>query len=61
MCCFHVNSVQVMKQKIVWLEASNMDLRKELVEARGQLESLAQTAVESQVCGDQVFVFSILM
>jgi kinesin family protein 4/21/27 len=60
MCCFHVNSVQVMKQKIVWLEASNMDLRKELVEARGQLESLAQTAVESQVSGDQVVFFSIL-
>jgi kinesin family protein 4/21/27 len=60
MCCFHVNSVQVMKQKIVWLEASNMDLRKELVEARGQLESLAQTAVESQVSGDQVVFFSIV-
>jgi kinesin family protein 4/21/27 len=60
MCCFHVNSVQVMKQKMVWLEASNMDLRKELVEARGQLESLAQTAVESQVSGDQVVFFSIL-
>jgi hypothetical protein len=58
--CIHVNSVQVMKQKIVWLEASNMDLRKELVEARGQLESLAQTAVESQVSGDQVVFFSIL-
>jgi kinesin family protein 4/21/27 len=49
-----------MKQKIVWLEASNMDLRKELVEARGQLESLAQTAVESQVSGDQVVFFSVL-
>jgi kinesin family protein 4/21/27 len=60
MHCVHVNSVQVMKQKIVWLEASNMDLRKELVEARGQLESLAQTAVESQVSGDQVVFFSIL-
>ncbi len=60
MCCIRVNSVQVMKQKIVWLEASNMDLRKELVEARGQLESLAQTAVESQVSGDQVVFFSIL-
>ncbi len=60
MRCIHVNSVQVMKQKIVWLEASNMDLRKELVEARGQLESLAQTAVESQVSGDQVVFFSIL-
>ncbi len=60
MHCVHVNSVQVMKQKIVWLEASNMDLRKELVEARGQLESLAQTAVESQVSGDQVVFFSVL-
>ncbi|KAH8934010.1 hypothetical protein BDL97_18G061300 [Sphagnum fallax] len=46
--------VQVMKQKMVWLEASNMDLRKELVEARGQLESLAQTAVESQVERDKL-------
>jgi hypothetical protein len=46
--------VQVMKQKIAWLEASNMDLRKELVEARGQLESLAQTAVHSQVERDKL-------
>jgi hypothetical protein len=49
--------VQVMKQKIAWLEASNMDLRKELVEARGQLESLAQTAVHSQVIGLTHLIF----
>jgi kinesin family protein 4/21/27 len=52
-----MGSVQVMKQKIAWLEASNMDLRKELVEARGQLESLAQTAVHSQVIGLAHLIF----
>jgi hypothetical protein len=39
--------VQLMKHNITWLEASNMNLHKELVEACGQFDSLFQNVVQS--------------
>jgi hypothetical protein len=40
--------MQVMKQKIAWLGASNMDFHIELIEAHGQLEySLVQSIMHS--------------
>jgi len=41
--------VQMLKQKVAWLEASNMDLRRELEEARDRIDALSQCALESQV------------
>jgi len=41
--------IQMLKQKIAWLEASNLDLRRELEEARDRIDSLSQCALESQV------------
>jgi len=42
-------TVQMLKQKVAWLEASNMDLRRELEEARDRIDALSQCALESQV------------
>lgn len=41
--------VQMLKQKVAWLEASNMDLRRELEEARDRIDAISQCALESQV------------
>ncbi|KAG6548610.1 hypothetical protein Mapa_010099 [Marchantia paleacea] len=42
--------VQLLKQKIVWLEASNSDMRQELKEARSQIQDLSEKALEARVC-----------
>jgi len=39
-------------QKITWLEASNIDLRRELDEAQVRIVSLQRCATESQVSRD---------
>ena len=39
----------MLKQKIAWLEASNLDYRKELEENRARMGKLTQQAIESQV------------
>ncbi|XP_024371093.1 kinesin-like protein KIN-4A [Physcomitrium patens] len=46
--------VQILKQKIAWLETSNLDYRKELEENRARLAQLSQQAVESQVSRDKL-------
>jgi len=43
---------QMFNQKIGWLEASNMDLRRELDEAQERIVSLQRCALESQVSCD---------
>uniref|UniRef100_A0A7I4F3J3 Kinesin-like protein n=1 Tax=Physcomitrium patens TaxID=3218 RepID=A0A7I4F3J3_PHYPA len=43
------NELQALKQRISWLEASNMDLRRELDEARDRIEAVSQCALEAQV------------
>jgi hypothetical protein len=40
---------QMLKQKVDWLEASNMDLRRELEEALDRVDALCQCALGSQV------------
>lgn len=39
----------MLKQKVAWLEARNMDLGRELEEARDRIDALSQCALESQV------------
>ncbi len=39
----------MLKQKIAWLEASNLDYRKELEENRVRMGQLTQQAIESRV------------
>ncbi|CAM6093435.1 unnamed protein product [Calypogeia fissa] len=46
--------VQLLKQKIVWLEASNADLRQELQEARNSVQDLAQQALDARVQQDKM-------
>ncbi|KAG0589833.1 hypothetical protein KC19_1G052000 [Ceratodon purpureus] len=46
--------VQMLKQKIAWLEASNLDYRKELEENRARMGKLTQQAIESQVSRDKL-------
>jgi len=41
--------VQMLKQKIVWLEASNIDLQRQLEESQIQLDTVLQKVVDSQV------------
>lgn len=41
--------VQMLRQKVAWLEASNIDLGRELEEARDRIDALSQCALESQV------------
>lgn len=41
---------QILKDKISLLEASNVQLRKELKERRVSCEHLAKCAVDAQVC-----------
>ncbi|KAG0626408.1 hypothetical protein M758_2G123600 [Ceratodon purpureus] len=41
--------VQMLKQKVAWLEASNMDLQRELEEARDRIDAISRCALESQV------------
>ena len=45
--CFEI--AQMLKQKVAWLEASNMDLQRELEEARDRIEAISRCALESQV------------
>jgi hypothetical protein len=42
-------SVQMLKQKVVWLEASNIDLHRQLEDSRIQLDKVTQNVVDSQV------------
>jgi hypothetical protein len=42
-------SVQMLKQKVVWLEASNIDLHRQLEDSRIQLDKVTQKVVDSQV------------
>ena len=49
----------MLKQKLAWLEASNMDLRRELEEARDRIDAISQCALESQV--SSVFISSHLL
>lgn len=42
--------LQLLKQKIVWLEASNSDMRQELKETRSQIQDLSEKALEARVC-----------
>jgi kinesin family protein 4/21/27 len=46
--------VQMLKQKVAWLEASNMDLGRELEEARDRIDALSQCALESQMERDKL-------
>ncbi|XP_024400613.1 kinesin-like protein KIN-4C isoform X1 [Physcomitrium patens] len=46
--------VQMLKQKVAWLEASNMDLRRELEEARERIDAVSECALESQVERDKL-------
>jgi kinesin family protein 4/21/27 len=41
--------VQMLKQKVVWLEASNIDLQRQLEESQIQLDTVKQKLVDSQV------------
>ncbi len=41
--------VQMLKQKVVWLEASNIDLHRQLEESQIQLDTVLQKVVDSQV------------
>jgi kinesin family protein 4/21/27 len=41
--------VQMLKQKVVWLEASNIDLQRQLKESQIQLDTVKQKVVDSQV------------
>jgi kinesin family protein 4/21/27 len=41
--------VQMLKQKVVWLEASNRDLQRQLEESQIQLDTVKQKVVDSQV------------
>jgi kinesin family protein 4/21/27 len=41
--------VQMLKQKVVWLEASNIDLQRQLEESQIQLDTVLQKVVDSQV------------
>jgi len=45
----------MLKQKVAWLEASNMDLGRELEEARDRIDALSQCALESQVSSALLF------
>ncbi|OAE24281.1 hypothetical protein AXG93_1052s1040 [Marchantia polymorpha subsp. ruderalis] len=45
--------VQLLKQKIVWLEASNSDMRQELKETRSQIQDLSEKALEARVERDR--------
>jgi hypothetical protein len=42
-------SVQMLKQKVVWLESSNIDLHRKLEDSRIQLDKVTQKVVDSQV------------
>ncbi|KAG0613527.1 hypothetical protein M758_6G110100 [Ceratodon purpureus] len=46
--------VQMLRQKVAWLEASNMELGRELEEARDRIDTLSQCALESQVERDKL-------
>ncbi|KAG0584179.1 hypothetical protein KC19_3G191000 [Ceratodon purpureus] len=48
------SDVQMFNQKISWLEASNLDLRRELDEAQERIASLSRSASESQVERDKL-------
>jgi kinesin family protein 4/21/27 len=41
--------VQMLKQKVVWLEASNIDLQRQLEKSQIQLDIVKQKVVDSQV------------
>ncbi|CAM6035512.1 unnamed protein product [Sphagnum compactum] len=41
--------IQMLKQKVVWLEASNIDLHRQLEDSRIQLDKVTQKVVDSQV------------
>ncbi|KAL3684384.1 hypothetical protein R1sor_002406 [Riccia sorocarpa] len=46
--------VQLLKEKIAWLEVSNNDLRKELKETRSQIEGLSGKASEARLDRDKL-------
>jgi kinesin family protein 4/21/27 len=48
--------VQMLKQKVAWLEASNMELGRELEEARDRIDALSQCALESQMERDKLII-----
>ncbi|CAK9197574.1 unnamed protein product [Sphagnum troendelagicum] len=46
--------IQMLKQKVVWLEASNIDLHRQLEDSRIQLDKVTQKVVDSQVNRDKL-------
>lgn len=50
------SDVQIFNQKIAWLEASNIDLRRELDEAQERIVSFQRCAAESQVERDKLMI-----
>ncbi|KAL2652560.1 hypothetical protein R1flu_020688 [Riccia fluitans] len=46
--------VQLLKEKVAWLEVTNNDLRQELTEARSQIEDLGRKALEARVDRDKL-------
>jgi hypothetical protein len=51
--------VQLLKQKIVWLETSIADLRQDLEDARSAMQDLSQKAVDAQVVAFALFVVMV--
>nr|PNR45420.1 hypothetical protein PHYPA_015191 [Physcomitrium patens] len=50
------NDVQIFKQKIAWLESSNVDLRRELHEAQEKITSLSRAASDSRHERDKLLI-----